>query len=413
MIDVEKIIKMLETEDRLTEVKPREAVAKESLLAACNGDYDAINALLEEDIAIDSREFASQNAPRVRARSTAATESATPKKKGQAPAKESYGLRAMRQKHGAKECDATPVTVENPIPSPVRKRQATEAYDPEFEYHGEFAGKGVKGEFAALAFDRIYKGLDNLYPYANSKIKDLPELNDDRNDEVDAEIMRLADKITKIAFDGVSTKDGKKSAKEEVVSVTASESVFPEEIDFDEEAFAELFGLDAESVSVDYVPEEENEPEHIEIKFNENGNDVIIKIKDNGEVEEVVNAEIVEPSRFSAAIAPDEDGKFQLLVSFADEGVEEKAKTEGDPEAEGQDEDGNEDAEEIVEPAGLDMDAEYSDDHGIKPAKNAADKIKDPTVLPVNEDIEENDDGGQANSASQLRSFKRKVGEKK
>lgn len=410
-VDVEKILRMLETEDKPEVAKPRQAVAKESLLAAVNGDYDAINALLEEDISIDSKEFAEQMTPRTYKRSTAATE-ALRAKKAQAPAKESCGVKALRKRAQApsKECDATSVTVENPIPSPVIKKNADEGVSKFLRVKRGVAKEEISDDEwieRANSYDgptegwtdekvREYFGDDAFYSSGDGILMG--------DQGWDGKVRRNGKVIGYFDTDDAKVKRG--VAKEEIVSVSSNDSVFPEEIDFDEEAFAELFGLNADEVSVNYIPAEENEPEYIEVKFNEGGKDVLIKVKDNGEVEEVVDAEIVEPSRFSATIAPNEDGEYQLLISTAEE-VEDKPKTEGDPDAEGVDEEGGQDAEEIVEPAGLDMDAEYADDHGMKPAKNAADKIKEPTILPVNE---ERDDGGQAKSAKQLRSFKRSGG---
>ena len=60
-------------------------------------------------------------------------------------------------------------------------------------------------------------------------------------------------------------------------------------------------------------------------------------------------------------------------------------QSEGDTDSE--DEDGLGRTDEFVEGAGLDLDSEYSVAHDIKPAKNAADKIKEPTELPVKESV--------------------------
>ena len=96
-MDVEKILEMLEKEDVPFNVFKRPQVAKESLVSACNGDYDAINRLLEEDIAIDERVYSTR-----------------PTKRFSRSSKESIG-------RVAKE-DSTPIGVDNPIPSPVRKK---------------------------------------------------------------------------------------------------------------------------------------------------------------------------------------------------------------------------------------------------------------------------------------------------
>ena len=56
-MDVEKILEMLEREDKPFIPAKRPQVAKESIVRACNGDYDDINRLLEEDIAIDDRQY--------------------------------------------------------------------------------------------------------------------------------------------------------------------------------------------------------------------------------------------------------------------------------------------------------------------------------------------------------------------
>lgn len=430
-MDVEKILEMLEREDKPFVPTKRPQVAKESIVRACNGDYDDINRLLEEDIAIDDHQY----------REAFASKKITLKS-----SKESL------EKKTAEECDATPVGVENPIPSPVRKRadeedlsdkllreldkEAGEASTEEAEQvvrevDGfvvvDDAGE-VRNSFLTReeAEDWLYP-LDNAAKSRNFTIKPgkvkVIVLNDQKksgageacaaesttekspmkgttDDIVKNKPIDFKSKNngfeTQVAPDtgkayAMNEKQTQKAAGEELIS-TKDGSVFPEDIDFDEAAFADLFGLNVDDVSAMYVEEQDNIPEHIEIRFKEGDNEVLLKLMDDGTLVEEVNAEIVEEPRYTASIEQDDEGNFILLVSDATDTVEgtmseEDGVNQSEGDTDSEDEDGLGRTDEFVEGAGLDLDSEYSVAHDIKPAKNAADKIKEPTELPVKESV--------------------------
>lgn len=370
-MDVNKILEMLEREDKPMAPRKREQVAKESVVRACNGSYDDINRLLEEDIAIDEKMYR-------QSRSIAR------------PSKES--LQSSNEEDGG----ATAVTVENPIPSPVMKKKATEETDcnncKEFEKNGKkykvSYGKGENGEFKITDIMEVSEEA-----FAGESTTEKSPMKGTTDDIVKSKPIDFKSKNNGFETD-VSKETGKanamnekqtiKAAGEELIE-TKKESVFPESFEFDEEAFAELFGLNPEEVSGTYVEEDDNVPEHVEIRFKEGENDVLLKYMDDGSIIEEVNAEVVETPRFSASMEQDDEGNFLLLISSADDLGDGTDIPKSEGEGDATDEGGQDGTKEFVEEAGLDLDAEYSDDHRIKPAKNAADKIKDPTVLPVHE----------------------------
>lgn len=382
-MDVNKILEMLEREDKPFIQAKRPQVAKESLIKACNGDYDDINRLLEEDIAIDDKAYGTSR--RVVKFS-----------------KESC------EKKPVKECDATPVGVDNPIPSPVRKRADEEdladkmlktldaaeedvANSDNFEDKFKHLISEYKAKEGAKAISDIKRVLAELDGEAASEsVTEESPMKGTTDDIVKGKTLNLKKNTTfetQVApetgnADAMTEVQTQKAAGEELI-ITKDESVFPQDVEFDEEAFAELFGLDVDDVSAMYVEEEDNIPEHIEIRFKEGENEVLLKLMDDGSLVEEVNAEIVEEPRFSASIEQDDEGNFILLVSDAT-AVVEPAVPMSEEDGEGLDEDGLDETKEFVEGAGLDLDSEYADSHGIKPAEDATTKIKDPTELPVN-----------------------------
>lgn len=439
-MDVEKILEMLEREDKPFVPTKRPQVAKESIVRACNGDYDDINRLLEEDIAIDDRQY----------REAFASKKITLKS-----SKESL------EKKTAEECDATPVGVENPIPSPVRKRadeedlsdkllreldkEAGEASTEDAKAKVDFYRDRGQGSWADTfnkafnGYDIKYRVVDHSGPGGGAPVieltgekEELKRWLTDKYDHEDPDLyMKEAGEAcaaesttekspmkgttddivknkpidfksknngfeTQVAPDtgkayAMNEKQTQKAAGEELIS-TKDGSVFPEDIDFDEAAFADLFGLNVDDVSAMYVEEQDNIPEHIEIRFKEGDNEVLLKLMDDGTLVEEVNAEIVEEPRYTASIEQDDKGNFILLVSDATDTVEgtmseEDGVNQSEGDTDSEDEDGLGRTDEFVEGAGLDLDSEYSVAHDIKPAKNAADKIKEPTELPVKESV--------------------------
>lgn len=362
-MDVEKILEMLEREDKpFTPVK-RPQVAKESLVRACNGDYDDINRLLEEDIAIDDRQY---------------REAFEAKKTILKSSKESL------EKKTAEECEAAPVGVENPIPSPVRKRADEEELSDKLLKELDKEDGEVKADEACAAESTTEKS--PMKGTTDDIVKNKPIDFKSKNNGFETQVAPDTGKAY-----AMTEKQTQKAAGEELIS-TKDGSIFPEDIDFDEAAFADLFGLDVDDVSAMYVEEQDNIPEHIEIRFKEGENEVLLKLMDDGTLVEEVNAEIVEEPRFTASIEQDDEGNFILLVSDATDTVdntmsEEDGVNQSEGDTNSEDEDGLGRTDEFVEGAGLDLDAEYSIAHDMKPAKNAADKIKDPTELPVKESV--------------------------
>lgn len=420
-MDVNKILEMLEREDKPFKPQKREQVAKESLVSACNGDYDAINRLLEEDISIDERTYNKVPVINRPLKKKSSTESCNPK---DFPEKV------------AKECDAVAIGVENPIPSPVMKR-ADEAVDRAIHYRGVLIEKIPEAEkpWAIDGLGETYETLEDAiagvdYWVDHEGMDFSKNASEATAEKLSTRLLRELDKES--AFAGESTTEkspmkgttddivknkpidfksknngfetsesketGKatamteqqtiKAAGEELIS-TKEGSIFPEDIEFDEQAFAELYDLNPDDVSAMYVEEDNNIPEHIEIRFKEGDNETLLMLMDDGSLVEEVNAEIVEEPRFSASIEQDENGNFVLLVSDAVESEDvTKSEEDGINKSEGEtdslDEDGKGRTDEFVEGAGLDLDSEYADTHDIKPAKDATTKIKDPTQLPVN-----------------------------
>lgn len=467
-MDVEKILEMLEKEDVPFNVFKRPQVAKESLVSACNGDYDAINRLLEEDIAIDERVYNTRPAKRFsrsskesigrvakesleteklskfldKALNTSTNVIVTGNLAGTGISSElknwanSVGVnlykvtsydnipssevvllfdefdRADRrevqqakslmdrqnvlfsiilaqnssnvdatvrsksmtlniddilQGRVAKE-DSTPIGVYNPIPSPVRKKANEET----------LSDKMIR----ALDSGSATESTSEKSPMKGSTddiVKNKPINFKSQNNKFETQKAPETGKAC-----AMTEKQTQKAAGEELIS-TKEDSIFPEELDFDTAAFAELFGLNEEDISAMYVEEEDNIPEHIEIRFKEGENEVLLQLMDDGSLIEEVNAEIVENPRFSASIEQDDEGNYILLVSDATDTVDEAddvVKSEED--SEGLDEEGLDRTEEFIEGAGLDLDSEYANTHNIKPAKDATTKIKDPTQLPVN-----------------------------
>jgi hypothetical protein len=189
-----------------------------------------------------------------------------------------------------------------------------------------------------------------------------------------------------------------------VLAVETTKTELPEGSDyevitFDEDAFAELVGAEAGDVGVLFIEETEEEEEHLEITYTIDGEEVLIKVNGDGEVSQIVNAEIEAEPKFEASFAPtlDEDdkeieGDITLTLSLVEEENEENEETDGEeldlPKTEEdvvadseedndtEDEEGNKDSEEYVDPAGLDLDEYYSTTHKMRPASNAGNNLK-------------------------------------
>lgn len=180
--------------------------------------------------------------------------------------------------------------------------------------------------------------------------------------------------------------DGKPVKAQEMV-VETGDSKFPEDFEFDEAAFADEYGIDVDTISCIFVPEdpEAQVAEHIEVSFTYEDSTVTLSISADGAVTETVDAEEVE-SQFSAEFTQieKEDGTLDdvLILTLIDEASEgEATQSEEDTTAmsEGDvdhvDEDGGSTTDEFVEEPGLDLDPFYSKEHGMKTADKGAHHI--------------------------------------
>lgn len=179
-------------------------------------------------------------------------------------------------------------------------------------------------------------------------------------------------------------KVGKSSSVTETFVETSPDAGFPETFDFDDEAFAEEYGIDPETLQVMFVPEESEVPAHIEVSFKYEDSVVTLIVNADNSVAETVDAEVVEPAQFSANFAEveDEDGgkKMALLLDLVEEDgpvkSEEDAASKSEEETDPVDADGKaQSPEEFVQQAGLDLDEFHAKNAGIPVAPNPADRI--------------------------------------
>lgn len=443
-MDVNKILEMLEREEKVPVVSKRKMVAKESLVRASGGDLDAINNLLEEDIMLDDQ-YASSRTKREKP----VVESI---KRPLEKENSRFSMRKEKRNKSSIECDSTSIGVNNPIPSPVRKRKANES-DEDREKNCKLRKSRPIQEACAVENDKEFSEkvcsrrlqkprkaveddensntvfIDLSAPSENIPLEEGEEFtfagdvpccspedfkrlfNRDSMDgfEVkkingremvvipkgqkgklvskkgpkDKPVLLLDDKA-KIEGKGgefyiIKNSSKDKSSIEEVVEVTQSESVFPEEVDFDEEAFAELIDSNPEDILVSYVQEDENEPEHFEVRFKKGDQEVLLKLKSDGTTEEVVNARIIDPAEFSYTITQDDEGQYILLISpeEAEETGEERDVVKSENDTDPGDEEGSKDSDEFIQENGLKLDGEYQRIRGEKPDKNASKPVKE------------------------------------
>lgn len=90
--------------------------------------------------------------------------------------------------------------------------------------------------------------------------------------------------------------------------VETGDSKFPEEFDFDAEAFAEEYSIDPETITCVFVEEDQDAKiaEHVELSFTYEESTVILSIYADSTVTETVDAEEVD-AQFSANFAEEED----------------------------------------------------------------------------------------------------------
>lgn len=163
-------------------------------------------------------------------------------------------------------------------------------------------------------------------------------------------------------------------------------SAFPESLIFDEEAFAEEYGIDIETVTGAYVPESEDGqvPEHIEISFTFEESNVILSIRPDATVEETVDGQFIDPPQFAGRFdeRENEDGSVDQVIILdlieeedsEDFSEDEVIKSEGDEEY--FDEDGKKiTGEEFINQKGLEEDEYYATGHGMNVSKNPANRI--------------------------------------
>ena len=197
--------------------------------------------------------------------------------------------------------------------------------------------------------------------------------------------------VLQVKEDDVEAEDADEAVATETVVETKSEN-FPDDFNFDEQAFADEYGIPVETISCVYVPEdpEAKVSEHIEVSFKFEDSTVTLSIMSDGTVNETVDAEVIEPAQFSSAFVEQEaeDGtKTQVLVlTLVDEDTdgtgdgavksEEDTVTKSEGDENHTDEDGKGSTDEFVEEAGLDIDGFYADTHGMKKADRSVHEVK-------------------------------------
>jgi len=180
----------------------------------------------------------------------------------------------------------------------------------------------------------------------------------------------------------------KKAVEETKLDIKTPETAFPELINFDEEAFANEYGIDVETITAAYVEMSEDGkiPEHLEISFEFEGSKVILAVYADGEVKETVDGEFIEPAQFRGRFEEEEteDGIVEtfLYLDLLDGEEEEdtyEADNEGPIKSEGDeehfDEDGQATSDEFIEEAGLGEDEYYAKSHSLEVSKNPANRI--------------------------------------
>ena len=171
--------------------------------------------------------------------------------------------------------------------------------------------------------------------------------------------------------------------------VETGEGKFPESFNFDEKAFAEEYGIDPETLTCIYRPEDPDAQiaEAIEISFTYEDAKVVLTISADNSVAETVDAEEVDP-QFSAEFqqVENDDGVMEdvfvlnLVEETGDEG--EAVKSEGDEETKSEgdekhkDEDGKGTTDEFIEEAGLNIDGFYADQHNLPKADKSVHEVK-------------------------------------
>ena len=182
--------------------------------------------------------------------------------------------------------------------------------------------------------------------------------------------------------------EAQKSDATEMV-VETGEGKFPESFNFDEKAFAEEYGIDPETLTCIYRPEDPDAQiaEAIEISFTYEDAKVVLTISADNSVAETVDAEEVDP-QFSAEFqqVENDDGVMEdvfvlnLVEETDDEG--EAVKSEGDEETKSEgdekhkDEDGKGTTDEFIEEAGLNIDGFYADQHNLPKADKSVHEVK-------------------------------------
>lgn len=415
-MDVNKIIEMLEREEKTPVVPKRGAVAKESLIRASGGDLDAINNLLEEDIMLDSRQSYALTHREKPARESIKTSKqriaeeetddefasrVSKMKKKEAEAEHDKQLDITRRTHFRSDAEQAKrrrkiaekrmKEAEESIGSDVAKYQKW--VDDDMERFGHIsqdtkrfikkAGlsivKDQYGEYEVIAktepakeCDSTSVGVDNPIP---SPVRKKGAKEDENCSKANCGKSRPTNEACAVEEEEETVEE---TATEEVLKVTQSESVFPEEVEFDEEAFGELIGIAPEEILVSYVQEDENEPEHFELRFKKDEKEVLLKLNSDGTTSEVVDARIIDKPEFSYAITQDDEGNFLLLVSPEEVEEEEETdfvKSEGDTDP--GDEKGEDGSDEFIQENGLKLDGEYQRVRGEKPDKNASKPVKE------------------------------------
>lgn len=235
---------------------------------------------------------------------------------------------------------------------------------------------------------------------ANNPPRKYPHINPFKTESEDTQTIDVTESIQEdnklLKYPYVNILKPVKEAVTEDTEDETEEKDF-DTITFDEEAFAESIEIEPESITGIFIAATEEEDEHLEISYEKQDEIVAIKVFEDGSVEQTVNANILDAPEFEAYFEEtvDEDGEIVegdatlvLTPILEDEEEDEEdeedldlPKTEEDVIADSEedndteDEDGNIDSEEYVDPSGLDLDEYYSTTHKMKAVQNPGNRL--------------------------------------
>lgn len=214
------------------------------------------------------------------------------------------------------------------------------------------------------------------------------DFSDDRLEEIKEAFDKLGYEVKEAEKSDEKSDAAEAVAAEDMTVETSVDAKFPENFNFDEEAFADAYEIDKETIACTYKPEdvEAKIAEHIEVSFTHDNANVVLNIYADGRVDETVDAEEIEP-QFTAEFEKRENDegveedylKLELIEDTGkgddDKGVvksEEDVITESEGDENHVDENGSSVTPEFIEEAGLNLDPFYSKKHKMKVADKGA-----------------------------------------